>query len=359
MRKNCRVTIHEQMFSALRGDVLLDVALTNGVNIPYDCRSGHCGLCRVRVLDGLAIGGECREPGVMRACQTRVMSDLQLEVEAWPEVRAVAGEVRAIERHVADVVEIKIETSRPIMYLPGQYLRVEFRGYPARCYSPTVSMEDVNDRELLHFQVRRSRHGQVSGAIGNRIREGHRVNILGPFGSAILHPASRRRLVLVASDTGFAPVWSIAVAALEEHPGRHLVAVVGVRSLDSLYMINALCALARCPNVAIIPVVETPQHVSSVIRIGGVADHVPKLSAEDMVHVCGPQQLVEAVRRIATGAGALFHGVAFLPQDAARPTRDNVLSRTRDWFCSAKRHLAVSESGRRLASRRAQAPELW
>ncbi|HEY2527861.1 MAG TPA: 2Fe-2S iron-sulfur cluster binding domain-containing protein [Xanthobacteraceae bacterium] len=358
MRKRCRVTINDQVFSAFRGDVLIDVALSNGIDIPFDCRSGHCGICRVRVLDGLAIGGECREPGTVRACQTRIMSDLQLKVEALPEVRTVTGQVRAVARHALDVVEVKIEPSRPIVYLPGQYLKVKFRGYPVRCYNPTVSMEDITERELLHFQVRRFRGGQVSAAIGEAIREGHHVEVLGPFGSAFLRPASQSRLVLVASDTGFAPVWSMAVAALEEHPRRRVVAVVGARALESFYMINALCALARYPNVTIVPVVETPQNVTAAIRVGSVPDQIPKLSAEDSVHVCGPQQLVEAVRGIAAAADALCYCVPFVPQDTGRPANENVLSRARDWFNSAKQHPVASEGGRRAASpRRSQVRE--
>jgi NAD(P)H-flavin reductase len=318
MRKSCRVTINDQVFSAFRGDVLLDAALTNGIEIPYDCRSGRCSICRVRVLEGLAIGGECRQPGVVCACQTRVMSDLQLKVEALPDVQTVTGRVRAIEQCAPDVVEVRIEPSQPIVYLPGQYLQVGFRGYPVRCYNPTVSLRLVTERKLLHFQVRRFRRGQVSAAIGSRIREGHHVRVRGPFGSAFLRPASQSRLVLVASDTGFAPVWSIAVAALQEHPRRRLVAVIGARALESLYMIDALCALARYPNVTVIPVVETPQNVSAVIRIGTVADHIPKLSAEDSIHVCGPKQVVEAVCGIAAAAGALCYCVPFLPQKPAR-----------------------------------------
>jgi 3-phenylpropionate/trans-cinnamate dioxygenase ferredoxin reductase subunit len=312
------VTINDQVFSAFRGDVLLDAALTNGIEIPYDCRSGRCGICRVRVLDGLAVGGECRERGVVCACQTRVMSDLQLKVEALPDIQTVTGRVCASEQRASDVVEVRIEPSQPIVYLPGQYLQVGFRGYPVRCYNPTVSMGLVTERELLHFQVRRFWRGQVSAAIGSRIREGHCVRVRGPFGSAFLRPASQSRLVLVASDTGFAPAWSIAVAALQEHPHRRVVAVIGARALESLYMIDALCALARYPNVTVIPVVETPQNFSDAIRIGNIADHIPKLSPEDSVHVCGPQQLVEAVCGIAAAAGVLCYCVPFVPQ---RPVR--------------------------------------
>jgi NAD(P)H-flavin reductase len=106
------------------------------------------------------------------------------------------------------------------------------------------------------------------------------------------------------------------------------VAVIGARALESLYMLDALCAPARYPNVTVILVVETPQNVSDVIRIGSVADDIPKLSAEDSVHVCGPQQLVEAVCGIATAAGALCYCVPFLPQMPARQ-EERIVARAR------------------------------
>src|SRR5215470_1517820 len=132
MRRRCRVTIDDQVFFASCGDILLDAALINGVDIPHDCRSGRCGACRVRVLDGLAIGGECRESGAARACQSRVMSDLELEIDGLPKLQMATGRVTAIKKRAPDVVEINIEPSQPIKYLPGQYLRVQFHGYPMR-----------------------------------------------------------------------------------------------------------------------------------------------------------------------------------------------------------------------------------
>jgi NAD(P)H-flavin reductase/ferredoxin len=356
MRRRCRVTIDDHVFFASRGDILLDAALTNGVDIPHDCRSGHCGICRVRVLNGLAVGGECGEPGAARACQSRIMSDLQLEIEGLPKIRMAAGRVSAIRKRAPDVAEINIEPSQPIRYLPGQYLRVQFRGYPVRCYNPTASMENPAEGDFLHLQVRRIRRGRVSAAIGSDIREGHRVKIQGPFGLAFLRPASLNRLVLVASGTGFAPIWSIAVAAIREHQRRRVVMVVGARTIESLYMMNALCMLARYPNVTIIPVVETPQNFSRMIRIGSVAHYVPELSPEDTVHACGPPRLVETVNRMAAAADARCYCVSFAPQ----PAKENALARTLGWFNDVKQSLSLVErTDRRPAPRRSPVRETY
>ena len=49
MPKICKVRINAETISANCGDLLLDAALMNGVELPHDCRSGYCGTCQVRV----------------------------------------------------------------------------------------------------------------------------------------------------------------------------------------------------------------------------------------------------------------------------------------------------------------------
>jgi len=189
---------------------------------------------------------------------------------------------------------------------------VQFRGFPARSYSPTYPLEGCPIDRLLHFHIRRLSDGVVSSELGREIRVGHRVKLTGPFGSAFLrlnHPGS---LVLASSGTGFAPMWSVAVAAILERPQRELVFVVAARTLQSLYMHSALCRLALFPNVTIIPTVSEPQSVSTAVRVGRLTDHLPILSPDDVVYASGAPSMTKHVARIAKAAGAQCHTDAFL-----------------------------------------------
>ena len=60
MRKICKVTLNKHSFHARCGDLLLDSAIMNGVELQHDCRSGICGACRVRLVDGKVFGGTKR-----------------------------------------------------------------------------------------------------------------------------------------------------------------------------------------------------------------------------------------------------------------------------------------------------------
>jgi 3-phenylpropionate/trans-cinnamate dioxygenase ferredoxin reductase subunit len=307
------VLINGEAFPANCGDLLLDAALLHGIDIPYDCRSGYCGSCRVRVLEGLVLGGQTSDPESVLACQCRVISDLELALEEVPEITRFNGRVLDLGPLANDIAEVCIELPRPAHYLPGQHYRVEFRGFPPRSYSPTVPLDGPADDRVVRFHVRRVSNGHVSSALGGAIRERHRVKLTGPFGSAYLRPHLPDRLVLVASGTGFAPLWSIADAALRERPERELVFVVGARTLESLYMIPALCRLALYPNVNIIPVVSQPQTTSRIVRQGRQTDHLPALSEHDVVYTAGAPAMVESVARLANAAAARCYADAFVP----------------------------------------------
>jgi NAD(P)H-flavin reductase/ferredoxin len=311
MGKMHRVTVNGQVFASRPGELLLDAALLNGVDIPHDCRSGQCGTCLCRLLDGHAIGGTGREPQTIHACQARIFSDLELVYDEVPDVVSVAGRVAAVRPLSTDTVEVSIAPSREFALLPGQYIQVQFAGFPARAFSPTVRLDAGHDK-LLRFQIRRLPNGRVSSALGSDIADGHKVRLRGPFGSAFLRRERQNRLVLVSGGTGFAPIWAIADAALREWPERPLTMVVGVRSIESLYMCHALELLATLPNVALFVVAEMPQNISPLILGGRPTDHLPELSSDDDVIAAGPPPLVDAVAERARGAGATFRADPFV-----------------------------------------------
>src|SRR5215831_9281829 len=336
MPKLCRVEVNGQTFSAARGELLLDAALMNGVDIPHDCRSGYCGSCRVHVLAGRCVGGPGSDPEIVHACQSRIVTDLKIEVEDVPENVTVSGRVAELLPRAPDVMEVGIELQEPLRYLPGQYCSLRFRGFPARCFSPTAALDWPCNQRLLRFHVRKLRNGRVSSQLGRRIRQGHHIKLSGPFGSAFLRPFPSRRLVLVCSGTGFAPIWSIAEAAITEEPRRELVLIAASRKLESLYMIPALCRLALFPNVSIIPVVAEQQAMSNAVRKGSPPDYLPALSSKDVVYCAGAPAMVEAISRAAAGAGAKCYSDPFEPAAAQREKRTSLLSRAADWLGSSE-----------------------
>ena len=335
MSKICKVTINNEPFLANRGELLLDWALMNGVDLPHDCRSGICGACRVHLVDGQVFGGHSRGDEMIHACQARIISDLKIAIEAAPEPVTLSAEVAQTVQLAPDVVGVDIELPKPLDYLPGQYCKLQFQGFPARSYSPTYPLEGPPHDRLLHFHIRKVMDGLVSSALGRDIRPGHRVKLMGPYGRAFFRQGHEGRIVLVASGTGFAPMWSVAVAAIMEQPKREMVFIVQARSLRSLYMHTALCRLALFPNVTLIPMVSEPQQVSHAVRGGRPTDHLPKLAADDVVYTAGAPAMTDAVARIAKAAGARCYTDPFV-QEARTVEQPGLMSRLTGWLNEPK-----------------------
>ncbi|MDR6225009.1 2Fe-2S iron-sulfur cluster-binding protein [Desmospora profundinema] len=82
----------EHQLEVGEGDNLLFEAVSRSIMIPFNCTSGRCGTCRVRVLEGrehlsemgdreeLRLGDEQVEKGYRLACQAFVFGDVKVEV---------------------------------------------------------------------------------------------------------------------------------------------------------------------------------------------------------------------------------------------------------------------------------------
>lgn len=312
MASTHQITINGTTISARRGELLLDAALNNGIDLPYDCRSGHCGTCCVRLVSGEVRGGEGAEPGIVHACQCRIAGDVVVEKEQPSGVRVVEGELTSLRALSLEVMEVGISMERALPHHAGQYAQVHFDGFPSRPFSITHPLNGNPDGRSIWFHIRRMKGGNVTAALGKRIRRGHRVTISGPYGSAHFRPNLDARLILVATNTGFAPIWSIAVAALLENPERMMMVIAGGRTIESLYMGPALARLAGFPNVLVVPVCSTPQNLSPTVKFGRPTDCMPRLLPTDVVFACGAPGMVDSVRSIAAHAGAVCYADPFL-----------------------------------------------
>ncbi|WP_428673538.1 2Fe-2S iron-sulfur cluster-binding protein [Roseibium sp.] len=306
-KSTCTVTINGKPVKANVGDTLIDAGLGGRIVLPHDCCSGQCETCRVRVLSGQVDDQGTLEKNTVLGCLAVLEGDAEISYDPVPIVKTVKGVVQTIQKIKDDYLEVRVRVARPVTWLPGQYLRATFAGYPPRDYSPTTPLNLDADENVVVFHIKVYPDSIVSSKLGNQIDKGHSVKLRGPFGNAFLR-RQPEPLLLTSTGTGFAPIWSIAVAASLGQPGREIRIIAGARTKDGLYMRDAV----RWLQSRGIPITLTASDGDNeTVMTDRPQDLVGNLTADHIVYSAGAPAHVEAMRTLARVAGATFYADPF------------------------------------------------
>ncbi len=317
-----------------RGETLLDAGLRAGILLPYECRSGGCGVCKATMIGGevemtgyqpSALSEDERRAGRVLLCCARAVTDVEFETEEHAAARG--GAVDAYDTHVErleplahDVmlVALRLDGGRTLSYEAGQYVNIVLEDGARRPYSFTAPSGSSG---LVELHVRRVPGGRFTGMVFETLRVGDPLRIEGPLGSFVLHEPSDKPLIFVAGATGFAPVKSLLEQAFVLGVERPLYLYWGVRARRDFYLFELPERWAReHPNFHFVPVLSEPdpqdrwEGRTGLVHEAILADF-PDLSGFS-VYACGSLNMVNAARpaMLAQGlAGDACFSDAFLP----------------------------------------------
>lgn len=280
---------------------LLQAALAAGADLPYGCRSGLCGACRVRLVQGeveqaahgaAALSDAERARGIVLACRSRARSDVSIERLPRPRRRprprrmtAVVTAVRALGPQVAGL--LLDPPAGGIAFLPGQYAAVGFAGMPPRDFS----FAGLPGDQRTEFHLGTGGNPRLAAALAS-LTPGDPVTIEGPFGVAHYSPEDPGPLVLVAGGTGLAPMLSIARAALAAAPDRATRLVRARPPAGDDYGDDRLRQLAQTYPALVVDDLPSEEVVAAAAANWKGAT----------VHAAGPPALVESVHRAAAAS---------------------------------------------------------
>ena len=210
------------------------------------------------------------------------------------------------ERRRPDLAVVRFRPYLPMPFRPGQYARIEVPELPGVWRPYSLAGAPRRDTEL-ELHVRAKTEAGVSGALVYRTVAGDEVRFGRPEGDMGL-PTERphRDLLLVAGDTGVAPLKAMLTELAATGDPRSAVLFWGVRDLDELYDIDEISAIARaCRRATVVPVVsEGPAgRYASGLVTDAIAAYGEWSAAE--AFVAGPPQMLAA-----TGAALRLLGVA-------------------------------------------------
>ena len=208
-------------------ETILEAALREGHAVDYHCANGSCGDCRARILEGAladhlhhdySFKGPDRQQPMLLMCRAIPASDMMIEVREAVSVddiplQQIPATVTGREQLTEDFVELQVRTprSQTLRFLAGQHVKLRFSDRLQR--NKSVASCPCNGRDL-RFHFRRSPGEPVSDYVFHELRLRDPVAIEGPYGNFILDETGDRKIVLLAYETGFAPIKSLIEHAI-------------------------------------------------------------------------------------------------------------------------------------------------
>ena len=204
-----------------------------------------------------------------------------------------------------DLAVVRLRPYLPMPFRPGQYARIEVPELPGvwRPYSLAGAPRRDN---IIELHVRAKTLAGVSGTLVHRTQVGDKVRLTRAEGFMGLpeHPA--RDLLLIAGDTGVAPLKALLIELAATGDPRSAVLFWGARTLDELYDIEEITEIARvCKRATVVPVISEgdPGPYASGLVTDAVAAYGEW--SEHEVYLAGPPLML-----VATGAALQQLGVA-------------------------------------------------
>ncbi len=273
-------------FEARPDERVLHAGLRAGIALPYECATGTCGTCKATLVGGTVDDGWTVAPGkkFVKAerreflmCQCTACGDLTLEVDKFVHAAepgactpdACGGVLRAPRELAPDVMAFSVELERPRDFDAGQFVLLAPPGVTGyRAYS-MCNFERGAGR--LDFVVKRKPAGGFSEWLFGANRDGERIGVFGPLGSATFDPTLAKNVLCIAGGSGIAGMMSIlARASAERHFERwHAWVFFGVRRMVDAFFLEELSSLQR----------EFPHRVQVTIALSD--EDVPPSAAQE------------------------------------------------------------------------------
>jgi propane monooxygenase reductase subunit len=184
-----------------------------------------------------------------------------------------------------------------IKFFPGQYMDIAIPGTDA---VRSFSMANTTSRDtgLLEFVIKVYPDGHFSKFLAEKLAEGDRLDITGPFGVFTLREGDND-LVFVGGGAGMAPILSLLRSMAERGLQRKATFFYGARTKKDLCFEAELHELEeKLPDFRYIPALSEPGDDDGWDGETGLITDVVKRLASDSraahAYVCGPPPMVEA-----------------------------------------------------------------
>ncbi len=304
MAASVRILPSNHEFFLEGNDSILEAALRSGLALNYGCSNGNCGLCKARIVSGevkkirphdYSLSAAEKAQRYALLCANTAITDLVIEaVEARGvhdiPLQEIDTRVKNLEQLNDDIVILGLQTprSKRLRFLAGQHAVLGLSTGAAATH-PIASCP-CDDRNL-QFHIRRVDGDAFSDQVFGRLKGADTVNIQGPQGAFVLQEESPRPIILIAYETGFAPIKSLIEHAMALDTAEHMHLYWLAERSEGHYLNNLCRSWADAlDNFDYTPLIIPVVSGASEQLLAHVLDNNCELREHD-VYLAGPETL--------------------------------------------------------------------
>ena len=299
--------------TAREGETVLEAGLRQGLNFPYVCRDGACGVCKGRILKGTVDYGTYQEGVLTEAektegkalfCCAKPLSDLDIECHEVDKsrqfpIKPLPFRVQKMERAAPDVMLLELlpDGDERINFVAGQYVAVQLEDGTKRSYSIA---NPPHETEHLQLHIRLVEGGRFTDHVFNGMKEGDVLQVEGPYGSFSLREEDDKPIIFMSGGCGFGAIKGMVEHAFKIGLNRSMTLYWGAKSPADLYSDLPEKWQREHDNFKFIPVLSEPkpeygwQGRTGLVHEAILQDY--ERLDEYQVYSCGSPGMVEASR---------------------------------------------------------------
>lgn len=295
-------------------DTLLEAALRAGIPLNYGCSNGNCGDCKARLVSGqvkkvhphdFVLKDPDKANGAFLLCSYTAITDVVIEAtvsgaEDIPE-QGIVTKVKAVERLGEDMAALHLTAPRSqrLRFLAGQHVTLSIDNAEGEYYVASCPCEDRH----IEVHVRRDNRA-FSRKVFDDLRKEEAVRLEGPHGNFVMKLDSRRPVLFIAWEDGFAPIKSLVQHAMSLEIAEAMYLYWAADGIGH-YQDN----LCRAWTDALDDFVYQPLPIASgaVAVADTILAHHPDLQRAD-IYAAGPANFLDALRTRALAHGLSLQG---------------------------------------------------
>lgn len=281
-------------FESYADETILQAAIRQGVKLPYGCTDGYCFGCLQEIVAGQT---EYRQPvqdvgDLLKyqamLCKAHAQFDVVLNCAQMPDLTMATDvaeptpatmltvtdrtsgierrqlprfplRVDAIHRLADEIIQLNLTLPSWVefKFIPGQYVDVILENGERRSFSIGNGAADVDANQQIILYIKRVENGFFTNYVFEHLTVGTIWEVEAPLGNFILDGDSTRPILMLATSTGIAPLYSMLTSLDWDNFSRPIALYWGGRYAERLFLQNELTALAKAhPLLSFTPVLS-------------------------------------------------------------------------------------------------------